>query len=99
LNGIDPQITLPSPLHLASKSGEWKRRLHLAHFSPPRGKSAVATCEEVGGGGGEALNGGLAWLLETTNIVFDDFFEVIGHLVVLLADSFSSLNSGSFDTN
>ena len=44
LNGIDPQITPPSPLHLASKSGEWKRRLQIAHFSPPRGKSADATC-------------------------------------------------------
>ncbi len=27
-----------------------KRRLQLAHFPSPRGKSAVATCEEVGGG-------------------------------------------------
>jgi hypothetical protein len=42
--------------------------IKLAHFSPPHGKSAIATCEEVGGG--EALNGGLAWLIFTTNIVF-----------------------------
>jgi hypothetical protein len=50
LNGINLQITLPSPLHLASSHGELPRRLQLAHFSSPRGKSTVATCEEVGGG-------------------------------------------------
>jgi hypothetical protein len=27
-----------------------QRRLQLAHFPSPRGKSAVATCEEVGEG-------------------------------------------------
>jgi hypothetical protein len=50
LNGINSQITPPSPLHLASSHGELPWRLQLAHFPSPRGKSAVATCEEVGGG-------------------------------------------------
>jgi hypothetical protein len=38
------------PLQLASRHGELPRRLQLAHFSSPHGKSAVATCQEVGGG-------------------------------------------------
>jgi hypothetical protein len=50
-------------------------------------------------GGGDGVSGGLAWLLETKNIVSDDFSKVICHLAVLLTDSFSSLNSGSFNTN
>jgi hypothetical protein len=50
LNGINPQITPPSPLHVASCHGELPRCLQLAYFPSPRGKSAVATCEEVGGG-------------------------------------------------
>jgi hypothetical protein len=47
LNGINPQIIPPSPLHLASCHGELPRRLQLAHFPSPRGKSAVTTCEEL----------------------------------------------------
>jgi hypothetical protein len=48
-NGINPQITPPSPLQLASCHGELPRRLQLAHFPSPPGISAVTTCEGVGG--------------------------------------------------
>jgi hypothetical protein len=36
------------------------RRLQLAHFPSPRGKSTIATCEEVGGGGSLEWRLGLA---------------------------------------
>jgi hypothetical protein len=61
LNGIDPQITPPSPLHLASSHGELPRRLQLAHFPSPRGKFAVATFKQVGGGGSLEWRLGLAY--------------------------------------
>jgi hypothetical protein len=53
LNDINPQITLPSPLKVPSRHGELPRRLQLAHFPSPRGKSALKTrflAERWGGG-------------------------------------------------
>jgi hypothetical protein len=43
LNDINPQITPPSPLKVASRHGELPRSFFLADFASPRGKSAPKT--------------------------------------------------------
>jgi len=60
-NDINPQITPPSPLKVASRHGELPCRLFLAHFASPRGKSALKTrLLAVRGGGRYEWRLGLA---------------------------------------
>ncbi len=74
-NDINPQITPPSPRQVASFYGELPRCIQLAHFPSRRGKSALATADSQEVGGGDTMNGGLAWLTFTTNIVFWWFLQ------------------------
>ncbi len=58
-NGINPQVTPPSPLKVVSYHGEFSWRLLLADFASPRGKSALKTRRLAKRWGGvDAMNGG-----------------------------------------
>jgi hypothetical protein len=50
----------------ASKNGACNWHISLHHMENPLSQFV----KRWGGGGGEAMSGGLAWLLETKNIVF-----------------------------
>jgi hypothetical protein len=95
---INPQITPPSPLQVASRHGELPRRLQLAHFPSPRGKSALATHQLAKRWGGGMLWLGLAHFHnEYSFLMISQKLYDISLFFLLIP--FSFLNSASFDTN